>query len=541
MGQKMQFRRGNEANLPTLDNGEPALVHDKGDLYIGTPTGNQLIGGKSVTEQLAEIAYSVKGKTTQEIQSIIDDFHLQGQIYFPKTETNVYTITDTLLIPSNTDILIAEGVTLRLADGVDKPIIENADKVNGNEKIKIIGGIFDINPVNQTVQVSCLKFTNVNYSHFENIEVTATKFTGYITDGAFQLTDCNYNIIKECSVHDAGSEGLVVLGSYNKVIGGRYYDNPNGSGVSTGGQHSRNEIIGVTCENNKGSNIAINTPNTIVSGCYSLNGAGNNGITMGHQGSPADYGVVTDCIVENCNDGIRVLGSSKYVTVANNKIIKANKRDGTKTAVGIGVSDGAIDCIVTGNTIRECDAGIVVNTDGNVIVTDNMIDLSVGHGINIIKAIYSVFHKNIVKNGGAHGINIGSGGTFNNVSYNQCYDNQATPTQTRGIYDGGSNNDFAYNTLLNHTTSDYTPGTGSTSLKNKLSTTDLLVLQVDLVDGTSQTINNGNVRSFSQISIVPKTSGASARNLYISAITTGSFTISMDAGALGDSVTVFIS
>ncbi len=64
MGQKIQLKRGNEANLPNLDNGEPALVHDKGDLYIGTPQGNQLIGGRSVTEQLAQTTQEIGEKAT---------------------------------------------------------------------------------------------------------------------------------------------------------------------------------------------------------------------------------------------------------------------------------------------------------------------------------------------------------------------------------------------------------------------------------------------------------------------------------------------
>lgn len=54
MGQTIQVRRGVKANLPTLNNGELALTTDEKDLYIGTPTGNELIGGKSFSSQLAE-------------------------------------------------------------------------------------------------------------------------------------------------------------------------------------------------------------------------------------------------------------------------------------------------------------------------------------------------------------------------------------------------------------------------------------------------------------------------------------------------------
>ena len=40
MGQPIQFRRGNEVNLPSLQNGEPAVTSDTGKLFYGTPQGN---------------------------------------------------------------------------------------------------------------------------------------------------------------------------------------------------------------------------------------------------------------------------------------------------------------------------------------------------------------------------------------------------------------------------------------------------------------------------------------------------------------------
>ncbi len=43
MGYKIQFRRGDKADLPQLDNGEPGFTEDTNELFIGTKEGNKNI------------------------------------------------------------------------------------------------------------------------------------------------------------------------------------------------------------------------------------------------------------------------------------------------------------------------------------------------------------------------------------------------------------------------------------------------------------------------------------------------------------------
>ncbi len=45
---KIIFKQGTEANLPTLDSGEPAWLTDKKRMYVGDGTNNHLIGGVAV-------------------------------------------------------------------------------------------------------------------------------------------------------------------------------------------------------------------------------------------------------------------------------------------------------------------------------------------------------------------------------------------------------------------------------------------------------------------------------------------------------------
>ena len=45
MDKTIQFKRGNRDRLPPLREGEPGFCLDSGDLFVGSPGGNRLVGG----------------------------------------------------------------------------------------------------------------------------------------------------------------------------------------------------------------------------------------------------------------------------------------------------------------------------------------------------------------------------------------------------------------------------------------------------------------------------------------------------------------
>ena len=53
MGTKIKFRRGSDANLPTLDIGEPGYT-DSGKLYVGTANGNVQLAAQGQSANLTE-------------------------------------------------------------------------------------------------------------------------------------------------------------------------------------------------------------------------------------------------------------------------------------------------------------------------------------------------------------------------------------------------------------------------------------------------------------------------------------------------------
>ena len=496
------------------------------------------------TAQLADIAYSVKGKTTEQIQQFIDDNHLKGTIFFPNTLTNIYTFTDTLKIPSNTSIKFADGITLKQGNSVNKPLFENVDKVLGNTKIIMIGNPkLDMNVANQTIQTPAISMHRVTYSYFSEMEIMGTKFVAYVGIGAFDLYLCDYITIHNVKLHNSGDEGLYLREcNHCKVTGGEYYDCPNGAGLASDkGEH--NEFMNAHCYRNAGSNISINSLYSKLINCTSEDNTGMNGITLGHQGSPASYSVVSGCIVKNNKNGIRVLGSSIGVVVSKNIVVDNNFNS---SAIGIGVSDTASDCIVSDNYLSNNYLGIQITTgDRGNVVKNNVVKLSKGTGIAINSTKNTVVEGNICENnaslpGLGYGIYISATSRDNIITNNRCFDSQVTKTQERGIYSDGTKNIISNNIVFGNKTTQLTAAAGNFLSNNILSDTALMKFDVTLNDTTSTIISNANIHVDSKISFIPKTATATDRKIYQSAIVNGSVTLTHLTGT-GDVISMSIN
>jgi hypothetical protein len=66
--EKIQIKRGNAINLPTLEAGEPAFVLDEKELFIGSSGGNVKIGSEKATQHILDYtrnpAFGVTGGTS---------------------------------------------------------------------------------------------------------------------------------------------------------------------------------------------------------------------------------------------------------------------------------------------------------------------------------------------------------------------------------------------------------------------------------------------------------------------------------------------
>jgi hypothetical protein len=62
VAQTIKFKRGNEVDLPTLAEGEPAITMDTNKMFVGTPNGNRQIATLLVVDSVAHLPVADKSK-----------------------------------------------------------------------------------------------------------------------------------------------------------------------------------------------------------------------------------------------------------------------------------------------------------------------------------------------------------------------------------------------------------------------------------------------------------------------------------------------
>ncbi len=487
---------------------------------------------------LSEIFISVNGKNTSEIQNLINSEHLNGIIHFPNNATNLYVLTDTLFIPSDTKIIISKNVTLKLADSINKPIFKNLDPINGNENITIIGGKFDMNVNNQTIKTPCIRFDKLNNSYFENLEILGTKIATYVGEGAWHFQDCNNNVIFNCILKNSGDEGLMIIGVDNKILGGEYSECSQGSGIQGSGNNLF--IDGSILKNCNGSSIAVHGKNVKVTNNTIIGGGsdGTSGITLGHTGNPCYDSVISGNTIFN-KTGTRGIGinAASYNNVISDNIIE--NITGI-SSIGISVAGGSNNNTIKGNRVKTCAIGISPSQKG-CIIEGNLVENCTSSGISMFSGENNIIIGNISRNNGLYGIYLDANSKYNTVIGNQAYDDQGSPTQDRGIYLDGPDNIVANNFMWGNTVAQLAyancevPG-------NRLSKTDRLVVSVTLNDAIgTQTITNSNIGVGSRIQIIPTNAGAADRQWFLQSQTAGSCVLNLVNSGSGDTVKLFIS
>lgn len=86
---------------------------------------------------------------TKGIQSLLDAG--ASAIYLPKSP-KYYKLTNTLRLHSDQTIIADQNAVIKLAERACKHLLTNADHTKGNEKISVIGGIWDGNNLTQTME-----------------------------------------------------------------------------------------------------------------------------------------------------------------------------------------------------------------------------------------------------------------------------------------------------------------------------------------------------------------------------------------------------
>lgn len=501
----------------------------------GTENGTNIIKNttlsQSITLDLSSGTADVKqfgaigDGVTNDTGAIQAAWDLGNTIKHPNTASSTYLVNDTMLIGSNTTLLFDVGVKLKLATGINKTMVENADV--SNTDITIINGIFDVDEANQTTQQHCIRFDNVDNCYFERVDVRPTHFvSGPVASWHFE--DCDNNTFKDCILNASAGEGLLLIGADNKVLGGDYSDNGNGSGIQASGDNLF--IDGVTAKNNSGSPISVHgenvkvTNNTIVGGGI----VGTNGINMGHAGDPVTNAVISGNTIRDFDgaNGIRCNSASNNVVISDNVVTGMTR----VSSVGIGVGDGSFDVSILNNRITACVTGIgAASTEA--VVSNNVVEGCSSSGIVLSSVVGGVVSNNIAINNAGTGIVLDVNSLRCIVDSNQANSNDRAIVVSAATAGHIISNNYGHS----NTTGSLTNPGGNELQGNRFSLTDELVVTFTMIaSGIDITITNANIVTGSRITIVPtSTEAATNRFLYLKSQAFGSCVIGNTGGAAG--------
>lgn len=420
MSNKIQFKRGIKANLPTLNVGEPAFTTDTNEFFIGNGINNIEFAKKSDIQQLCinikdygAIGDGLTDNTTI-IQNLLNEYAGKTKILIPFGTF----VTQSLTIPSNTHLQI-KGI-LKLKNNTNGQLISF---ING-QNIVIDGlrfGIIDGNGTNQITnsELACI------YSGLDSI---------------------NDNIIiKNIHIKNAKTWNINMIGKNCSIIDSIISDCPNMSFFTKGSDNClwRN-CLSYNISNDYSIGFYGGVTNSIIDGCIAYNNTTNGlaaiaVINDSGQTTPNKNILVTNCIAyNNKSSGFAVWGVDSYEEeITFNNCIAYNNN-----LQNLGTAGGFLVIKAKNVSISNCKSyanGIGSEGSCGIFFTD-VFNLNIGN-------------NTIYNEGQGSTLGFGILGNGNNVTIhnNLIYDDQITHTLTKGIQmqNGCENVDIVGNSFKN--------------------------------------------------------------------------------------------
>jgi hypothetical protein len=212
MAQTIQFKRGNEANLPTLDAGEPAVTLDTERMFIGGPNGNiELLKSDNVAVNVK--ATGAKSDGTDSTQAFIKAREKSKYIFVPE---GTFVINDLSL----QDVVLFGNGTLKWKDGSTTKMIELKGR-------SVVDGLtFDGNGINQTTSNAAILLTTADKSTIKDNLFTNFRGKLIVSDVALssnvQVLNNrfeNCGTIAGCDVVTVRSSDWLINGNHFSTIG----------------------------------------------------------------------------------------------------------------------------------------------------------------------------------------------------------------------------------------------------------------------------------------------------------------------------------
>lgn len=259
MARKIQFKRGEKADLPLLDNGEPGFAHDTKEFFIGSNEGNIQLAPKSETDalssELAQIAHNISSfprlatetDDTGRIQRLFDVAGENGTVILGKGETyfisNKISAKSLNVLGNGAKIEASHvGNALEFKGTLKDTVTVTVDYVNGNTSITLsdvtnvsVGDILSISSTEQydTSRTYYKKGANVSVTKIEGNQVflsmpipfsmTAVSLSVEIYDPAIVLIE-QLEVVHAGNLPD-GNKGILIQYSRNSYLNKVKVDN----------------------------------------------------------------------------------------------------------------------------------------------------------------------------------------------------------------------------------------------------------------------------------------------------------------------------
>ena len=162
---------------------------------------------------------------TQGLQALLDS--RASTVYFPKPD-KCYLISKTLKIHSGQTLIVDRNAVIRLADHAEVHLLTNSDHQGGNNRITVIGGIWDGNNLTQTTAYHIdrknkdlpydpdryigvlMVFDNVKDLHISDVTFKDPEMFALLGGNLFQFT--MENITFDFNMKRGNMDGLHIFG-----------------------------------------------------------------------------------------------------------------------------------------------------------------------------------------------------------------------------------------------------------------------------------------------------------------------------------------
>ncbi len=323
MAHKIQIKRGNKADLPTLDAGEFGLCQDTNELFIGNDGNQKIFPTETLRTARFVIGTSTAGWTAADCDYLCDGTADQTEINqaiqaLPATGGEIVILDGTYNIAARINVT-KDNVSIR-GNG-NATILKRMFNSSVAEGVITLTSRSGCKIANLQIEGNRTSYTNSNNYGIYLVASSDNTVTGNTCNnnsyGIYLVSSSNNNTItgNTCNNNNSYSYGIYLDASSNNTVTGNTCNN-NSYGIYLSSS-SNNTVTGNTCNNNSNSGIYLeylSDNNTVTGNTCNNNNSYSYGIYLD---ASSNNNTVTGNICNNNSYGIYLNSSSNNTVIGN--------------------------------------------------------------------------------------------------------------------------------------------------------------------------------------------------------------------------------